>query len=195
VCLWPSLNHQNNISMVVEFRSVGDVVLETLLYKLMVSTCVDSVLGKLLLLLDLKSIVEEVVLMVAMDPLANTLAAIYNAELRAKKEVVTWPASKLVLNVLKVLQREGYIGEFEYIDDGRWGKIKIQLLGRINKVGVIKPRFSAKYEDLVNPPSWLKKYLPAYNIGILVISTSQGVMSHREAVEKRIGGVLLAYCY
>jgi len=115
--------------------------------------------------------------------------------MRAKKEIVTWPASKLILNVLKVLQREGYIGEFEYIDDGRWGKIRIQLLGRINKIGVIKPRLSVKYKDLVSPPHWLKKYLPAYNIGILIVSTSQGVMSHREAIERKIGGVLLAYCY
>ncbi|MEM0368673.1 MAG: 30S ribosomal protein S8 [Desulfurococcaceae archaeon] len=133
--------------------------------------------------------------MVAIDPLANTLASIYNAELRAKKEVVTWPASKLILNVLKVLQREGYIGEFEYIDDGRWGKIRIQLLGRINKIGVIKPRFSVKYNDLVNPPYWLRKFLPAYNIGILIVSTPQGVLSHKEAIQRKIGGVLVAYCY
>jgi small subunit ribosomal protein S8 len=132
---------------------------------------------------------------VAIDPLANTLSAIYNAEMRAKKEVITWPASKLILNVLKVLQREGYIGEFEYIDDGRWGKIRIQLLGRVNKIGVIKPRFSVKYKDLINPPHWLRKYLPAYDIGILVLSTPQGVFSHKEAIERRIGGILLAYCY
>lgn len=133
--------------------------------------------------------------MVVMDPLANTLSSIYNAEIRARKEVVTWPASKLILNVLKVLQREGYIGEFEYIDDGRWGKIKIQLLGRINRIGVIKPRLPVKYNDLVNPPHWLRKYLPAYNIGILIVSTSQGVMSHKEAIEKKMGGILVAYCY
>ena len=133
--------------------------------------------------------------MVAIDPLANTLASIYNAELRARKEVVTWPASKLILNVLRVLQREGYIGEFEYIDDGRWGKIRIQLLGRVNRIGVIKPRFPVKYNDLVNPPNWLRKFLPAYNIGILIVSTPQGVLSHREAIQRKIGGVLVAYCY
>lgn len=133
--------------------------------------------------------------MVSIDPLANALSAIYNAEVRAKKEVVTWPASKLILNVLKVLQREGYIGEFEYIDDGRWGKIRIQLLGRINKIGVIRPRFPVKYNDLVNPPHWLKKYLPAYNIGILILTTSYGVTSHKEAIQRKIGGILLAYCY
>ncbi|ADG91135.1 30S ribosomal protein S8 [Thermosphaera aggregans] len=133
--------------------------------------------------------------MVVMDTLSNALSAIQNAEVRAKSEVVLWPASKLVLNVLRVLQKEGYVGEFEYIDDGRWGKIKVQLLGRINKIGVVKPRHPVSYRELEEFPEWLKRYLPAYNIGILIVSTPQGVMSHKEAVEKKTGGVLLAYCY
>ncbi|MCD6195612.1 MAG: 30S ribosomal protein S8 [Thermoprotei archaeon] len=133
--------------------------------------------------------------MVMLDTLANALAAIQNAEMRAKSEVLIWPASKLIINVLRVMQREGYIGEFEYIDDGRWGKIKVQLLGRINKVGVIKPRFPVKLKELEEMPHWLRKYLPAYNIGILILSTPLGVLSHKEAIEKRTGGVLLAYVY
>ncbi len=133
--------------------------------------------------------------MVMLDTLANALAAIQNAEMRAKSEVLIWPASKLIINVLRVMQREGYIGEFEYIDDGRWGKIKVQLLGRINKVGVIKPRYPVKLKELEEMPHWLRKYLPAYNIGILILSTPLGVLSHKEAIEKRTGGVLLAYVY
>lgn len=137
----------------------------------------------------------EVELMVMLDTLANALAAIVNAEARAKPEVVVMPASKLIANVLRVMQREGYIGEFEYIDDGRWGKIRVRLLGRINKAGVIKPRHSVSYRELLRMPEWLRKYLPSRDIGVLVISTSRGVMSHREAIEKKIGGVLLAYVY
>ncbi len=133
--------------------------------------------------------------MVMLDTLANALAAIQNAEMRAKSEVLIWPASKLIINVLRVMQRAGYIGEFEYIDDGRWGKIKVQLLGRINKVGVIKPRFPVKYRELERMPHWLRKYLPAYNIGILIISTPYGIMSHKEAIEKKTGGVLLGFVY
>ena len=133
--------------------------------------------------------------MVMLDTLANAMAAIVNAEMRAKPEVIIMPASKLIANVLRVMQREGYIGEFEYIDDGRWGKIRVRLLGRINKAGVIKPRFSVKYKDLIRMPDWLRKYLPSRDIGILIISTSQGVMSHREAIQRKIGGVLLAYVY
>ncbi len=133
--------------------------------------------------------------MVMLDTLANALASIMNAEMRAKQEVVIMPASRLIANVLRVMQKEGYVGEFEYIDDGRWGKIRVRLLGRINKTGVIKPRYSVSYRDLLKMPEWLRKYLPSRDIGILILSTSQGVMSHQEAIKKGIGGVVLAYVY
>ncbi len=133
--------------------------------------------------------------MVMMDTLANAMATIMNAEMRAKPEAIIMPASKLIAAVLRVMQQEGYIGEFEYIDDGRWGKIRVRLLGRINKCGVIKPRLPVKYRDLVRMPDWLRKYLPSRDMGILIISTSQGVMSHREAIRRHIGGILLAYVY
>jgi small subunit ribosomal protein S8 len=133
--------------------------------------------------------------MVMLDTLANAMVSITNAELRAKKEVIIMPASKLIIEVLRVMQREGYIGELEYIDDGRQGKIRVQLLGRINKAGVIKPRYSVKVKDLINMPPWLRKFLPSREIGILIISTPQGVMSHKEALSKNTGGVLLAYVY
>jgi small subunit ribosomal protein S8 len=133
--------------------------------------------------------------MVVIDPLANALTTIVNCEMRRRKEAVIWPASKLIAMVLRTMQKYGYVGEFEYIDDGRWGKIKVQLLGRVNKAGVIKPRFSVTYNELRSMPYWLRKYLPSRDIGILVISTSKGVLSHREALDMRIGGVLLAYVY
>jgi small subunit ribosomal protein S8 len=140
-------------------------------------------------------IVKGGVIMTLMDPLANALSAIVNAERRAHETVVVWPASKLIAMTLRVMQRYGYIGEFEYIDDGRQGKIKIQLLGRVNKAGVVKPRISVRYLDLLKMPHYLRRYLPSRDIGILIISTSQGVMSHHEAIEKRIGGVVIAYVY
>lgn len=133
--------------------------------------------------------------MVVIDPLANALTTIVNCEMRKRKEAVIWPASKLIAMVLRTMQKYGYVGEFEYIDDGRWGKIKVQLLGRVNKAGVIKPRFSITHNELRSMPYWLRRYLPSRDIGILVISTPKGVLSHREALDMRIGGVLLAYVY
>ncbi|MCD6325486.1 30S ribosomal protein S8 [Candidatus Bathyarchaeota archaeon] len=127
-----------------------------------------------------------------MDTIANGLTTIMNNELRRKKECLIVPASKLLGNVLRVIQMNGYLGEFEFIDDGRAGKIRVQLLGRINKCGAIRPRYYVKATEI---ETWEKLYLPSRDIGVLVISTSQGVISHREAKEKGVGGSLLAYVY
>ncbi|MCX8171336.1 MAG: 30S ribosomal protein S8 [Candidatus Bathyarchaeota archaeon] len=128
----------------------------------------------------------------SVDSIANGLTTIYNNELRRKKECYIMPASKLLGNVLRVMQMHGYIGEFEFIDDGRAGKFRVQLLGRINKCGAVRPRYSFKVKDIEN---WEKTYLPARDIGILIVSTPEGVMSHTEAKKKNIGGKLLAYVY
>ncbi|WP_054857333.1 30S ribosomal protein S8 [Vulcanisaeta sp. JCM 16159] len=130
--------------------------------------------------------------MVMLDVLANALTMIKNAEVRGHREVIIWPSSKLVGNVLRVMQRYGYVGEIEFIEDGRGGKFKVQLLGKINDVGAIKPRFSVKASELME---WEEKYLPARNVGILILSTSKGVLSHLEARRMNIGGVLIAYVY
>lgn len=127
-----------------------------------------------------------------LDPLADALSNIMNHELAGKKTVIVKPASKLIGEVLKIMLQEGYIGEFEYIDDGRAGKFRVQLLGRINKCGAIKPRFPVKKKDF---EKWEKKFLPAHDIGILIVTTPQGVMTHREAIKRGIGGRLLAYVY
>lgn len=127
-----------------------------------------------------------------MDTLANALSNIYNNEVRHKHECVLKPASKLVGHVLRVMQEKGYLGAFEFIDDGRQGKFRVQLLNRVNKCGVIKPRFFVKVQDL---ESWESKYLPGREFGFLILTTSQGVMSHEEAKAKNQGGRLIAYVY
>lgn len=127
-----------------------------------------------------------------MDVLSNGLTTILNNEIRNKRECVISPASKLLGRVLRVMQLNGYIGEFEFIDDGRSGKFKVQLLGRINKCGAIRPRFAVKVDEIEN---WEKKFLPSREVGLLIISTSKGVLSHKEAKERGVGGRLLAYIY
>jgi small subunit ribosomal protein S8 len=127
-----------------------------------------------------------------MDTLANGLTTIMNNEMRNTRECIISPASKLLGRILRIIQLNGYIGEFEFIDDGRSGKFKVQLLGRINKCGAIKPRFSVKTDKF---EEWEKKFLPSRDVGILVVSTPKGVLSHKEAKEKRMGGKLLAFVY
>lgn len=127
-----------------------------------------------------------------MDTLANGLTTIVNNEMRNKRECIISPASKLLGRVLRIMQLNGYIGEFEFVDDGRSGKFKVQLLGRINKCGAVRPRFSVKADEF---EAWEKKVLPSREVGIIVISTAKGVLSHKEAGEKHVGGKLLAYVY
>ncbi|MEM1538508.1 MAG: 30S ribosomal protein S8 [Candidatus Nezhaarchaeales archaeon] len=126
------------------------------------------------------------------DTLSNALSTIMNNEAVGKSECLVTPASKLIAGVLKVMLKEGYIGNFELIDDGRQGKIRVQLLGRINKCGAVKPRFPVKLEEY---DKYEKRYLPSYDMGLLIVSTPKGILSHKEAKALRSGGVLLAYVY
>ncbi len=125
------------------------------------------------------------------DTLADVMSAIKNADKIGKIDCFT-PASKLVKEVLKLMQKHGFIGVFEYIDDGKSGKFKIQLKNRVNDCNVIKPRYSVSTDDL---EKWEKRYLPAKGFGILIVSTTKGVMTHEEAKEKHVGGKLLAYAF
>jgi small subunit ribosomal protein S8 len=127
-----------------------------------------------------------------MDTVSNGLTTIVNNEMRNRRECLITPASKLLGRVLRVMQLNGYIGEFEFIDDGRTGKFRVQLLGRINKCGAIRPRYPVKADEM---GKWEIAYLPSRDIGLLVISTSQGVISQREAKQKEVGGRLLAFIY
>ncbi len=125
------------------------------------------------------------------DIIADMFSIIKNAESIGKTECTT-PASGLIKNILLIMQKEKYIGEFEHIDDGKGGRFRIKLLGKINKCGAIKPRFSVGRTDFID---WEKRFLPAADLGILLVSTSQGVMSHNEAKKKNTGGKLLGYVY
>ncbi len=130
--------------------------------------------------------------MVLLDPLANALSTIKNAESVGKGQCNVAPVSKLIGDVLRVMQKGNYVGDFEYIDDGKAGIFKIELLGAINKCGAIKPRFSVQTTDI---EKWEQRYLPARNFGYLILTTSQGIITHVEARERGVGGKLLAYVY
>lgn len=86
----------------------------------------------------------------------------------------------------------GYIGEFEIIDDHRSGKIVVQLNGRLNKCGVISPRFDVKVDEL---EKWVTNLLPSRQFGLIVMTTSYGIMDHEEARRKHTGGKILGYFY
>ncbi len=127
-----------------------------------------------------------------MDPIADAMTRIKQAEDARKKEVTLRPASKLLGNILSVMQKRGYIGEYEYIDDGKGGMYKVKLLGRINDCKAVKPRHPIKMMEIEN---WEKRFLPAAGIGILILSTPVGVIDNEDAKKRKIGGRLIAYVY
>jgi len=124
--------------------------------------------------------------------LANLFTTLFNTEDRRKDSCIVVPTSKLGIDVLNTLKKEGYIGEFEHVDDKRGGKFKIKLLAKISKCGAITERFKVKKDEY---GVWELQFLPSYDRGMLLVTTNQGVMSHKEATNKGIGGFLIGYVY
>jgi len=124
--------------------------------------------------------------------LANLFTTLFNTEDRRKDSCIVVPTSKLGIEVLNTLKKEGYIDEFEHVDDNRGGKFKIKLLAKISKCGAITPRFKVKKDEY---GVWERQFLPSYDRGMLLVTTNKGVMSHKEAVDKNIGGFLIGYVY
>jgi small subunit ribosomal protein S15Ae len=90
------------------------------------------------------------------------------------------------------MQKHGYIGDFEIVDDHRSGKIVINLLGRLNKCGVISPRFDVTLNQIEQLASDL---LPSRQFGQLVLTTPYGIMDHEEARRKHTGGKILGFFF
>ncbi|MEM0466388.1 MAG: 30S ribosomal protein S8 [Candidatus Thermoplasmatota archaeon] len=126
------------------------------------------------------------------DPLADALSTIKNAQMRGMSTCTIRPSSKLIGGVLTVLKEKGYLENYEYVDDGKAGAFQVKLKGNINNCGVIKPRYPIKREEM---EKWESRYLPARDFGLLIMTTTEGILSHYEARQKGIGGKLLAFIY
>jgi small subunit ribosomal protein S8 len=89
------------------------------------------------------------------------------------------------------MQDEQYIGSYEVQEDV-YSSLKINLLGKINKVGVITPRFKVKVADY---EKYEKRFLPAMGFGMLFVSTNKGLMTNTKAKEMNLGGTLVCFVY
>jgi len=127
-----------------------------------------------------------------MDSLANALNSIKVAEIKGKPEARIKPGSKLIREVLSILQENGFVDEFEFIDDGKSGEFLVKLLGKINDCKAIKPRFPVKASEW---EKYEQRFLPAKDVGLIVVSTSKGLMTHVKAKKENLGGRLLCYVY
>jgi small subunit ribosomal protein S8 len=126
------------------------------------------------------------------DPLADALSGVNNAESVGHLAHTVEPASNLVGSVLEVLYDRGYVDGFEFVDDGKAGRFEVELKGAINECAAIKPRYTVGADEYER---WEKRYLPARDYGSLIVSTSDGVLSHYEARDRGVGGQVIAYVY
>lgn len=128
--------------------------------------------------------------MVVRDWLSNALNDFMNCKKIRKTETVICPVSNLMLRVFEIMKQHGYLEDVK-VEQNKFRKAIIKL-GKLNYCKAIKPRFVVKkgqYEK------YIRRYLPARQLGIIIVSTDKGLMTHREAMEKGLGGVLIAYCY
>jgi small subunit ribosomal protein S8 len=110
--------------------------------------------------------------------------------LRAKKTSLTLKKhSKLLLSVLAIAKLKGYVKSYKVAEDGR--QLTIEL-GKLNGCNAVKPRFVVQVDEI---EKFVSRYLPARDMGVIIISTSQGIMTHQTAIEKNVGGSILAYMY
>jgi small subunit ribosomal protein S8 len=121
------------------------------------------------------------------DIVADALNQIMNANRAKKTEVEIKRHSKFLLSILAIAKLRGHITDYKAKDTA----LTITI-GKLNGCNAIKPRFTVKKENI---EKYIKRYLPARGIGLLVISTSQGLMTHQTAQDKDLGGSLIAYFY
>ena len=128
------------------------------------------------------------------DPIADMLTRVRNA-LIARHDTVTLPASNMKKSIAKILLDEGYIKSVDYIDDGLQGQIKIVLKYAEGKQSVIKglKRISKPGLRVYARNEELPKVLGG--LGVAIISTSNGVMTDKEARKAGVGGEVLAYIW
>ena len=125
------------------------------------------------------------------DPIANALNIINNAEFSAKREC-NFNYSNFLEKIIDLLKKERYVKNYKVEEKDAFKKITVYLNGSINKCKAIKPRYAVKRD---NYEVFEKSYLISRDVGILIVSTNQGVMSHKEAKEKNLGGRLIGYIY
>jgi small subunit ribosomal protein S8 len=125
------------------------------------------------------------------DLLADALNTIKTHEMAGKPECEVKP-SKMVRETLKILQRLGYIGDFEFVDLGNSGFFKVKLLGKVNQCGSIKPRYPVKKDEYAE---WEQKFIPGVGFGTIIVSTPKGLMTNDEAKQTKSGGRLIAFIY
>jgi len=123
------------------------------------------------------------------DIVADALNTIKNAKNAGKENIEIKRISKLLIEILKIMKQNGAVKKYKI--NSKKKSIEITI-GDLFKCQSIKPRFSVDKNQI---EKYRRRYLPARNLGIVIISTNKGLMTHEEALEEGIGGSLIAYFY
>ncbi len=132
--------------------------------------------------------------MVMTDPIADMLTRIRNAVMVRKKEVVI-PASKMKVEIARIMKEEGYIESYEVEDDGKQGLLKIRLKYTPDKKSVIHglERVSKPGRRVYCDKESIPKVLDG--MGIAILSTSRGILTDKQAEELGVGGEVICYIW
>lgn len=129
------------------------------------------------------------------DPIADYLTRLRNA-IKANHRVVEVPASNLKKEMTRILLEKGYILNYKFVEDGAQGIIKIALkYDPVNKVNSIKSLKRVSTPGLRQYVGYKEIPRVLNGLGIAILSTSQGVMTNKEAKDLKIGGEVLCYVY
>ncbi len=123
------------------------------------------------------------------DIVADALNMMLNAKKARKENVRVNRISNLLIEILKMMKQKEAVKKYKI--DSKNKSVEITL-GNFTKCEAIKPRFTVK-KDWIE--KYRRRYLPARDIGTIIVSTNQGLMTHEEAVEKSLGGCLISYFY
>lgn len=123
------------------------------------------------------------------DILSDALNMIRNSVRARKESLEIKRISNLLIEVLKIMKQRGAIKRYKIDSKKKTVEVDIEKLFECR---AIKPRFSVKKEDI---EKYRRRFLPARDIGTIIVSTNKGLLTHEEAVEKGLGGSLIAYFY
>jgi len=122
------------------------------------------------------------------DVVADGLNKAMNAKRAGKSSIKLKHYSKFLLSVLAIGKLKGYIEDYKINEK----ELEVILGPKLNYCGAVKPRYSVNADEIIK---YVKRYLPARNMGVVIVSTSKGIMTHQTAIEKKIGGSIIAYFY
>lgn len=122
------------------------------------------------------------------DIVSDALNQIMNARRTEKKKILIKRSSRLLINLLEMMKKAGHI---DYTVDEEKRIVTVEII-KLNECRAVKPRYYVGVEDI---DKYLRRFLPSRNFGELIISTNVGLMNHKNALEKRIGGSIIAYFY